>query len=127
MDYEQIVVADMQLKQSLAGVAVEEDTSLTASIPVVGQAVLGFVLPWILAMVAIPLELFISTGRYVLGAAVTAVLYIASHAAPDGRVTILMPHPERVFRSVQHSWCPPEWGEEAPWMRLFRNARDWVG
>jgi len=45
----------------------------------------------------------------------------------DGRVTILMPHPERVFRSVQHSWCPPEWGEDAPWLRLFRNARTFVG
>ena len=45
----------------------------------------------------------------------------------DGRVTILMPHPERVFRGVQHSWCPDEWGEDAPWMRLFRNARAWVG
>lgn len=45
----------------------------------------------------------------------------------DGRVTIMMPHPERVFRSVQFSWRPPEWGEESPWMRLFRNARVWVG
>jgi phosphoribosylformylglycinamidine synthase len=46
---------------------------------------------------------------------------------PDGRVTIMMPHPERVFRTVQHSWHPAEWGEDAPWMRLFRNARVWVG
>jgi phosphoribosylformylglycinamidine synthase len=45
----------------------------------------------------------------------------------DGRVTILMPHPERVFRSVQMSWRPREWGEDSPWMRLFRNARVWVG
>ncbi|NBC12045.1 MAG: phosphoribosylformylglycinamidine synthase, partial [Gammaproteobacteria bacterium] len=45
----------------------------------------------------------------------------------DGRVTILMPHPERVFRSIQHSWCPQDWGEDAPWLRLFRNARVWVG
>ena len=44
----------------------------------------------------------------------------------DGRVTILMPHPERVFRTVQHSWHPDEWSEDAPWMRLFRNARVWV-
>ncbi|MCK9538740.1 phosphoribosylformylglycinamidine synthase [Dokdonella sp.] len=44
----------------------------------------------------------------------------------DGRATILMPHPERVFRSVQMSWCPPEWGEDSPWMRMFRNARAWV-
>ena len=45
----------------------------------------------------------------------------------DGRATILMPHPERVFRSVQMSWRPREWGEDSPWMRLFRNARAWVG
>jgi len=45
----------------------------------------------------------------------------------DGRATILMPHPERVFRSVQMSWRPCEWGEDSPWMRLFRNARAWVG
>lgn len=44
----------------------------------------------------------------------------------DGRVTILMPHPERVFRSVQYSWCPEEWGEDGPWMRMFRNARCWL-
>jgi phosphoribosylformylglycinamidine synthase len=46
---------------------------------------------------------------------------------PDGRITIMMPHPERVFRSVQHSWHPPEWGEDGPWLRLFRNARVFVG
>jgi phosphoribosylformylglycinamidine synthase len=44
----------------------------------------------------------------------------------DGRVTLLMPHPERVFRSVQHSWHPRTWAEDAPWLRLFRNARAWV-
>jgi phosphoribosylformylglycinamidine synthase len=44
----------------------------------------------------------------------------------DGRVTLLMPHPERVFRSVQYSWRPREWAEDAPWLRLFRNARAWV-
>jgi phosphoribosylformylglycinamidine synthase len=41
----------------------------------------------------------------------------------DGRFTILMPHPERVFRTVQHSWHPGTWGEDGPWMRMFRNAR----
>ncbi|MFO0581675.1 MAG: phosphoribosylformylglycinamidine synthase [Anaeromyxobacter sp.] len=46
---------------------------------------------------------------------------------PDGRVTIMMPHPERVFRAVQHSWRPEGWGEDGPWMRLFRNARRFVG
>jgi len=45
----------------------------------------------------------------------------------DGRVTIMMPHPERVARSVQNSYAPNEWGEDGPWMRMFRNARVWVG
>jgi phosphoribosylformylglycinamidine synthase len=45
----------------------------------------------------------------------------------DGRVTLMMPHPERVFRSVQLSWRPRDWAEDSPWMRLFRNARRWVG
>jgi len=45
----------------------------------------------------------------------------------DGRVTLLMPHPERVYRTVQNSWHPDEWGEDSPWMRMFRNARVWVG
>ena len=45
----------------------------------------------------------------------------------DGRFTIMMPHPERVFRTLQHSWHPPEWGEDAPWLRLFQNARAWIG
>ncbi|WMS88526.1 phosphoribosylformylglycinamidine synthase [Pleionea litopenaei] len=45
----------------------------------------------------------------------------------SGRVTIMMPHPERVQRSVQNSWCPDEWGEDGPWVRMFRNARKWVG
>jgi len=51
---------------------------------------------------------------------------IAGLTSADGRVTIAMPHPERVFRSVQHSWRPGSWGEDSPWMRLFRNARAWV-
>jgi phosphoribosylformylglycinamidine synthase len=45
----------------------------------------------------------------------------------DGRVTIMMPHPERVFRAVQHSWRPGDWGEDGPWLRVFRNARAWLG
>ncbi|NRA41012.1 MAG: phosphoribosylformylglycinamidine synthase [Pseudomonadales bacterium] len=44
----------------------------------------------------------------------------------DGRATIMMPHPERVFRTVNHSWAPSDWGEDSPWMRIFRNARRWV-
>jgi len=53
-------------------------------------------------------------------------LGITGLTTTDGRVTIMMPHPERVFRSVQNSWHPDEWGEDAPWMRMFRNARAWV-
>ncbi|GAB1256436.1 phosphoribosylformylglycinamidine synthase [Aurantivibrio plasticivorans] len=45
----------------------------------------------------------------------------------DGRATIMMPHPERVFRSVNNSWHPDEWGEDGPWVRMFRNARAFVG
>jgi phosphoribosylformylglycinamidine synthase len=44
----------------------------------------------------------------------------------DGRATILMPHPERVYRKVQNSWHPDDWGEDSGWMRLFRNARVWL-
>ena len=52
---------------------------------------------------------------------------LTGFANDDGRFTIMMPHPERVFRSVQNSWQEPEWGEDGPWMRMFRNARVWVG
>jgi phosphoribosylformylglycinamidine synthase len=52
---------------------------------------------------------------------------ITGLTTPDGRFTILMPHPERLFRTVQHSWHPSGWGEEGPWLRIFRNARRWVG
>ncbi len=45
----------------------------------------------------------------------------------DGRATIMMPHPERVFRAVTHSWAPKGWVGDGPWMRLFRNARVAVG
>lgn len=45
----------------------------------------------------------------------------------SGRVTIMMPHPERVFRTVSNSWHPQEWGEDSPWMRIFRNARKQLG
>jgi phosphoribosylformylglycinamidine synthase len=45
----------------------------------------------------------------------------------DGRVTIMMPHPERVFRTVANSWAPDAWGEDSAWMRMFRNARVNVG
>ena len=52
---------------------------------------------------------------------------ITAITTTDGRVTIIMPHPERVFRSVQLSWRPEDLGEDAPWLRLFRNARVFVG
>jgi len=75
--------------------------------------------------------------RYVDGQGVPASRYpanpngspegIAGLTSRDGRVTIMMPHPERVFRTVQHSWHPEGWGEDGPWMRMFRNARVWVG
>ena len=45
----------------------------------------------------------------------------------DGRFTIVMPHPERVFRTVQMSWAPDRSVEDSPWMRMFYNARKWVG
>jgi phosphoribosylformylglycinamidine synthase len=51
---------------------------------------------------------------------------IAGLTTTDGRVTIMMPHPERVFRAVQQSWCPDDWEQDGPWLRLFRNARAWV-
>lgn len=44
----------------------------------------------------------------------------------DGRITIMMPHPERVFRTVQNSWAPENWKEDGAWMRMFRNARVFV-
>jgi len=45
----------------------------------------------------------------------------------DGRFTIMMPHPERIFRSVTNSWAPDQWGERGPWLRIFENARLAVG
>ncbi len=51
---------------------------------------------------------------------------ITAVTTSDGRFTVTMPHAERVFRSVQQSWCPKGWGEDSPWMRMFRNARVWM-
>ena len=51
---------------------------------------------------------------------------VTSLTTNDGRVTIMMPHPERVFRAQQYSWKPDSWQEDAPWMRMFRNARAWT-
>jgi phosphoribosylformylglycinamidine synthase len=52
---------------------------------------------------------------------------ITSVTTPDGRFTVLMPHMERVHRTVTMSWHPEGWGEASPWMRVFRNARRWLG
>ena len=52
---------------------------------------------------------------------------LAALCSMDGRVTIAMPHPERVFRRVQNSWLPERDGEYSGWMRMFRNARAWLG
>jgi phosphoribosylformylglycinamidine synthase len=54
-------------------------------------------------------------------------LGLTAVTTPSGRATILMPHPERAFRTVQHSWAPRHWGENAPTARMFSNARAWVG
>jgi len=79
----------------------------------------------------------LATVRYVDGHGRPAETYpynpngsplgITGMTTPDGRVTVMMPHPERVFRSVQNSWHPDDWGEDGPWLRMFRNARLWVG
>jgi len=52
---------------------------------------------------------------------------ITGITSTDGRATVMMPHPERVFRAVANSWHPDEWAEDSPWMRMFRNARKNVG
>ncbi|MFI4889771.1 MAG: phosphoribosylformylglycinamidine synthase [Steroidobacterales bacterium] len=56
-----------------------------------------------------------------------SALGIAGICNTDGRITALMPHPERVFRTVQNSWAPRDWGEDGGWTRLFRNARRFLG
>ena len=52
---------------------------------------------------------------------------ITAVTSESGRVTLMMPHPERVFRTVSNSWHPENWGEDSPWMRIFRNARKQLG
>jgi len=51
---------------------------------------------------------------------------VAGLTSDDGRFTILMPHPERVWRTAQMSWHPENWGETSPWFRMFANARRWL-
>ncbi|ESS73911.1 phosphoribosylformylglycinamidine synthase PurL [Methyloglobulus morosus KoM1] len=53
-------------------------------------------------------------------------LGITGLTTSDGRFTIMMPHPERCFRTIQNSWHPQDWQEDGGWMRLFRNARVWI-
>ena len=75
--------------------------------------------------------------RYVAGDGTPAVAYpddpngstnrVAGLCSDDGRATILMPHPERTLRTANFSWAPADWPEDGPWMRMFRNARRWVG
>jgi phosphoribosylformylglycinamidine synthase len=56
-----------------------------------------------------------------------SALGITGVTSVDGRFTAIMPHPERVFRTVQNAWHPDDWAEDSPWMRMFRNARVYVG
>jgi phosphoribosylformylglycinamidine synthase len=75
--------------------------------------------------------------RYVAGDGAAATRYphnpngsddaIAGLSSIDGRATILMPHPERALRTANFSWAPRDWPEDGPWLRMFRNARAWVG
>ncbi len=75
---EQIVESSSALRQSLSGLAAPVANTATSRIPVIGQAVLGFILPWILAMVAVPLETMISTGGHIVLSAVAGLLYLGS-------------------------------------------------
>ncbi|MFT5681678.1 MAG: phosphoribosylformylglycinamidine synthase [Myxococcota bacterium] len=79
----------------------------------------------------------IASGRFVDNRGQPATTYplnpngspggLTALTSADGRATIMMPHPERVFRSITNSWHPDDWGEDGPWMRMFWNARVWVG
>jgi len=52
---------------------------------------------------------------------------VTGFCSDDGRVTIMMPHPERVYRSISNSWYPSDWKEDGAWTRIFRNARKFAG
>ena len=89
------------------------------------------------AAVELALEQKIVTVRYVDNTGKPTETYpfnpngsprgITGLTTSDGRFTIMMPHPERVFRAVQHSWRPDGWSADGPWMRMFRNARRFIG
>ena len=78
-----------------------------------------------------------AAARFVDGNGQPAVYYpqnpngseggLTAFTTDDGRFTIMMPHPERSHRAVQLSWHPAQWSEASGWMRMFRNARQWVG
>ncbi len=78
----------------------------------------------------------LATVRYIDNASTPTEVYpfnpngsplgLTGFTTQDGRFSIMMPHPERVFRAVQHSWRPDAWLEDGPWMRMFRNARKFV-
>jgi phosphoribosylformylglycinamidine synthase len=78
----------------------------------------------------------LATVRYINNASMPTEVYpfnpngsplgLTGFTTQDGRFSIMMPHPERVFRAVQHSWHPDSWEEDGPWMRMFRNARKFV-
>ena len=51
---------------------------------------------------------------------------VTGFSSENGRFTIMMPHPERIFRTASNSWHPKTWGEYSPWIKIFQNARDWV-
>lgn len=67
----------------------------------------------------------VATERFPLNSSGTPA-GLTGFTAADGRVTIMMPHPERMVRTVQMSWRPREWGPDSPWLRMFRNVRAWL-
>ncbi len=127
-----------QYEARLALVEVQDSPSILLAgmagsrIPVVvahGEGQARFDQPGHAALAAVALRFVDNTG------AVTEAYPANPNGSPegitgltsrDGRATLMMPHPERVFRSLQMSWHPG-WGEDSPWMRMFRNARAWVG
>jgi len=64
--------------------------------------------------------------KYILTTLTASENSAAGICDESGRITIMMPHPERVFRAIQNSWHPNEWQERSPWLRMFENARKWI-
>jgi phosphoribosylformylglycinamidine synthase len=94
-----------------------------------GEGQPQFALPNDLSKVAVALRFIDNHGaiteRYPLNpnGSIQGITGITNN---DGRVLIMMPHPERIFRTAQMSWHPAHWGEDSPWLRMFQNARAWV-